>query len=192
MKIIKENFYTVIKLWLNQFAAMFLSALLLLPAASLDGDWPLLAVSIFTTLFYLVLIFWVSCELGLKDNVPIEMGRMKRKWYKGTVLSLTANSLSILASIVACISKLFIPGVSFLGSTDGIAGTAANVYFFPAIINEILHPMYRGMILYFGLGGRIPFIYLPVALLSIVVCTLGYLAGSKGMFASLLAKNSRE
>ena len=75
MKIIKENFYTVVKLWINQFGSVFLAALLLLPATSLASKynigWLLLAVSLFTVIFYLVLIFWVCCELGLKDSVPI-------------------------------------------------------------------------------------------------------------------------
>ncbi len=190
MQIIRKNFYTVIKLWVNQFGSMFLGILLLLPAAG-GPDWLLPAASGFVAIFYLVLIFWVCCELGLRDSVSIEIGKTKRVWYTGTLLALVANSVSILASIVSCVSKALIPGVDYLSSASKATGVFANVYALSTVVNEILHLMYRGLLIFFKLGNY-PFIYLPIVLLSVIDCTLGYLAGTKGMFASLFSKKKPE
>ena len=52
MRIIRNNFYTVVKLWINQFGVMFLGFLVLLPSAgSKVPDWVMPAVSLFTVLF---------------------------------------------------------------------------------------------------------------------------------------------
>ena len=120
MRIIRNNFYTVVKLWINQFGVMFLGFLVLLPSAgSKVPDWVMPAVSLFTVLFYLVLIFWVTLEVGLQDNVRLECGRIRKQWYKGTVLALAANLPSLLASVIACISKALIPGVDYFASANG-------------------------------------------------------------------------
>ena len=192
MKIIKENFYTVVKLWINQFGSIFLAALLLFPATALatnhNANWLILAVSLFTVVFYLVLIFWVCCELGLKDSVPIETGRMKMKWYKGTVLGLTANLPVIALCIVACVSKLCIPA-TIVASVDNAAGAAANVFFVAEFIERILCLMYQGTLVFAG-WTSFSFIFFLFAFISIAVCTAGYIAGTKGFMASLLSKKA--
>lgn len=188
MRIIRNNFYTVVKLWINQFGVMFLGFLVLLPSAgSKVPDWVMPAVSLFTVLFYLVLIFWVTLEVGLQDNVRLECGRIRKQWYKGTVLALAANLPSLLASVIACISKALIPGVDYFASAKGATGTAANFYSISTMVNEVLHVMYKGFFRFFGLD-TVPFIYVFTVLLSLICCTLGYNAGTKGMFASLFAK----
>ncbi len=191
MQILKENYYSVIKLWINQFGSMFLALLLLLPSAgALAPSWLMPAVSAYTVLFYLALIFFVTCEMGLNDSVSIETGKTPKKWYKGTVIALAANTPSLLASIIACISKALLPGIDFLAPAEGASGVAASIYSVSAMINDILHIMYKGLLNFFGID-HLPFIYLPLALLSVTVCTLGYLAGSKGMFASFLSKKRK-
>ena len=188
MRIIRNNFYTVVKLWINQFGVMFLGFLVLLPSAgSKVPDWVMPAVSLFTVLFYLVLIFWVTLEVGLQDNVRLECGRIRKQWYKGTVLALAANLPSLLASVIACISKALIPGVGYFASADGAIGTAANFYSISTMVNEVLHVMYKGFFRFFWLD-TVPFIYVFTVLLSLICCTLGYNAGTKGRFASLFAK----
>ncbi|MBQ8235089.1 MAG: hypothetical protein IJZ37_00210 [Clostridia bacterium] len=188
MKIIKDNFYTVIKLWVNQFAMMFLGILILLPTAGADvPKWLMPVASAFTGLFYLALIFLSCCELGLQHNVSIDIGKMKRDPKIGFLLSLTANLPVIICSIISCISKAFIPGVAYLESPLDAMGVAADFYGISTTINELLHMMYKGLLLFFDFN-RLPFIHLPLAALSILVCTLGYVAGTKGYFATLFAK----
>ena len=191
MRMIKNNFHVVVKLWLNQFAMMFLGILLLLPAAGMKADWPMLAASLFTVLFYLALIFWVCCEVGLHDSVAIDSGRMKKNRFKCTVLALVANLPSLLATVVACVSKCFIPGVGFFASAKGATGAAANVYAVSTGINEVLHVMYRGIMLFFDLD-VVPFLYLPIVILSLAACHFGYNAGTEGFLASLLRKKHED
>ena len=201
MRIIKDNFYTVVKLWITQFAMMFLGILVLLPTANMKfllseshpdakGEplsWMMPIASVFVILFYLVLIFWCCCEVGLNDSVKIESGRMKLQWYKCTLLALIAGLPSLVASIIACVAKTLIPGVSFLSSAEGAAGAAASTYGVSMTINEILNIMYKGTFIFFGID-ELPFIYFFSVFLSVAVCTLGYIAGTKGMFANLLSR----
>ena len=188
INILKDNFYTVVKLWVNQFAMVFLGILVLLPTAGGDAPkWLMPIASGFTALFYLVLLFFASCELGLQHNISINIGKAKRDPSIGLILALAANLPSILCSIVACISKLLIPGVSYLGSAAGATGLAADFYSISTLINEILHVMYKGLLIRLELDS-VPFIYLPIAALSVGVCTLGYFAGTKGYLASLFVK----
>ena len=107
MRLIKDNFYTVVKLWLDQFAMMFFGIIMLLSTGNSSVVWLMPAASVFSVLFYLALLFWTCCEAGLNDSVRIESGRMKMQWYKCTVLALVANLPSIIASVVACVSKAF-------------------------------------------------------------------------------------
>ncbi|MBP3321904.1 MAG: hypothetical protein J6M12_06090 [Clostridia bacterium] len=192
MKILKDNFYTVVKLWVNQFAMIFLGVLILLPSAGADTPkWLMPVASAFTAVFYLVLLFWSSCELGLQHSVSIEIGKMKRDPLVGLILSLTANLPVLVCTVIACISKAFIAGVPYFQSPEGAEGLAANVYAISTTINELLHMMYKGLLIFFDLN-RFPFIHLPIALLSIGVCTLAYLAGTKGFCASLFAKRRED
>lgn len=190
-KMIKTNFDTVIRLWLDQFAMMFFGTLVLLPTAGSKYEWLMPAGSAFAVVFYFFLLFITCCDLGLKDSVRIESGRIKKQWYKCTVLSLAANGISILSSIVACVSKALIPGQPYLESIEDATGGAASVCGIATIVNEILHIMYKGLYLFFGLD-RFPFVYLFAALFSIVVCTVGYLCGTKGYFASLFARREKK
>ncbi|MBQ9467424.1 MAG: hypothetical protein IJU52_00250 [Clostridia bacterium] len=190
LRFIKKDFGTVVKLWLNQFAMMFFGVLVLMPTANSRFEWLMPAASAFSVLFYFVLLFICSCDYGLKDNVRLESGREKFRWYKCTVLALTANALSIVASAVACISKLYIENIGYFESAKGATGAAASVYGVSTLINEILHVMYRGLFLFFKLD-RIPFIYFFVVILSLAVCTLGYRLGTKGVFASVFARNEK-
>lgn len=188
IKLLKEHFYTVVKLWVNQFAMVFLGILVLLPTGGDDAPaWLMPVAGGFTALFYLVLLFWACCELGLQHSVSINIGKAKREPLIGFVVSLAANLPSILCSVIACISKAFIPGVPYLESATDATGLAADFYGISTIINEILHMMYKGLLIFFDIN-RLPFIHLPIAALSIVVCTLGYIAGTKGYLSSLFAQ----
>lgn len=188
INVLKNNFYTVVKLWVNQFAMVFLGILILLPTGGDDApSWLMPVAGGFTALFYLVLLFWACCELGLQHSVSINVGKTKREPLLGLIVSLAANLPSILCSVVSCVSKIFIPGVSYLESAADATGLAADFYGISTIINEILHMMYKGLLLFFDLNS-LPFIHLPIAALSILVCTLGYIAGTKGYFASLFAQ----
>lgn len=123
MKILKDNFYTVVKLWVNQFAMIFLGVLILLPSAGADTPkWLMPAASAFTALFYLVLLFWSCCELGLQHSVSIEIGKMKRDPLVGFILSFTANLPVLVCTLIACISKAFIAGVSLFPEPRGCRG----------------------------------------------------------------------
>lgn len=204
LKMIKAEFGTVVKLWLDHFAMMFFGTLILLPTANMKillsethrdaqgnpNSWMMPLGSAFAVLFLFVLLFITMCDAGLKDNVRIESGRIRKQWSKPVVLSLVANSVSLVLSAISCISKALIPDLYYFASVDGATGGAASVYGVSSVANEILHIMYKGLFVFFDLN-RIPFIFLFPVILSTVVCAVAYHLGTKGRFASLFARNEK-
>ena len=183
MSLYKDKYYALVKMSINWFMAIFLSWIVLLPTTR--EPWLRIAGSAFATLFYLILLFFSNCEVGLQDCVPIEAGRMKRKWYKGTLYTLVLNIPAILASLVASVAYPFI---------EAGGDAVKNVYAISNGINELFfHIMYKGMLLDLPDGiSKAPWIYLPLILLSLVVGTFGYLAGTKGLFASVFMRRQEK
>ncbi len=183
MSLYRDKYYTLVKMCINWFMAIFLSWLVLIPTTG--ESWLRIAGSAFSTLFYLMLLFFSTCEVGLQDCIPIEAGRMKKKWYKGTLYTLVLNVPAILASVVASVAHPFIEA-----GGDAIK----NVYAISNGINELfLHIMYKGMLLDLpDWISKAPWIYLPIILLSLVIGTLGYLAGTKGLFASVFIRKQEK
>ena len=81
MKIFKENSYDVVKLYVNQLGIMIFSMLLYTAVGAFENEKLSLALSIFVSVFsicfYLVLIYYAIWEIGAKDKIRIDGGRME-------------------------------------------------------------------------------------------------------------------
>ena len=95
MKIFKENSYDIVKLYVNQLGIMIFSMLLYTAVGSFENETIGTALSVFVSLFsicfYLVLIYYVIWEIGAKDKIRIDGGRMEPCKNKGLVMGLFAN-----------------------------------------------------------------------------------------------------
>ena len=95
MKIFKENSYDIVRLYVNQLGIMIFSMLLYTAVGSFENDRLSNAlsifVSVFSTCFYLVLIYYAVWEIGAKDKIRIDGGRMEPCKNKGLIMSLFAN-----------------------------------------------------------------------------------------------------
>ena len=95
MKLLKENSYDIVRLYINQLGIMIFSMLLYTTVRSFSNE--LLSstlsivVSIFSIIFYLVLIYYIVWEIGAKDKIRIDGGRAKRFKNKGLYMGLIAN-----------------------------------------------------------------------------------------------------
>ena len=97
MKFLKERSYDIVRLFVNQLGiAIFAMALYCAVAMALPNDFPQaptirLVISIASTLFYFYLIYMSVWELGSKDRIRIDGGKMERKPLTGFLLALFAN-----------------------------------------------------------------------------------------------------
>ncbi len=128
----KDNSYNIIKLFLNQIGITVFGTMLAL--ATSNNSSLLLASSIFSTAFLLVLDYNVCWEIGAKDKIRIDGGRFKPMPAKGAVLSVLANIPNLLLSVLMGIGVLI--------------GTAAaeTVSVVCNAIARLLNGMYLGII----------------------------------------------
>lgn len=120
MKIFKENSYDIVRLYVNQLGIMIFSMLLYTAVGSFENaalsNALSVFVSVFSTCFYLVLVYYAVWEIGAKDKIRIDGGRLERCNSKGLVMCLFANVPNFLLGILTVILlSLFL-----LTGNDGI------------------------------------------------------------------------
>ncbi len=100
MKFLKENSYDIVKLYINQIGIAIFSLLLYFSVGMLkDADVNLrlkIAISIFAMLFYFVLLYTAAWDMGAKDKIRIDAGKIKENKFKGLLMALAANALNFI------------------------------------------------------------------------------------------------
>ena len=181
MKIFKENSYDIVRLYVNQLGIMIFS--MLLYTAVGENTTLGLLVSLFSTVFYLVLIYYVVWEIGAKDKIRIEGGKAEPCKYKGLVMGLFANVPNF---VLGLLTTVFV-SVAMLSGGSGITSTFAIFN----LITRIHASMYMGFITAVvptGLStGSIDFVeylietilFTLIPLVSVGITHLAYHLGSK-------------
>ena len=187
MKIFKENSYGVVKLYVNQLGIMIFSMLLYTAVGAFENEKLSLALSIFVSVFsicfYLVLIYYAVWEIGAKDKIRIDGGRMEPSKYKGLIMSLFANVPNFIFGIL---TTIFLAIYLFTGS-DGI-------YALFLIFNTIMRfhaSMYLGVITAIVPSSAVAesvdyieflieaILFTVLPMISVLVTQLAYTLGSK-------------
>ncbi len=103
MRFLKENSYDIVKLYINQlgitiFALIMYTAGGMINSGEESGvSLPLrLGISIFSSLFYFVLIYTAAWDWGAKDKIRIEGNKITRDGFKGVKLALCANVINFI------------------------------------------------------------------------------------------------
>ena len=96
MRFFKENSENIIKLFINQIGIAIFSMFMILAAYAISdkgGNDAVISIfiSIFSIIFYFVLIYNVAWEIGAKDKIRIDAGRMEKKESKGILLGIYSN-----------------------------------------------------------------------------------------------------
>ena len=95
MKTFKENSYDIVRLYINQLGIMIFSMLLYTAVGSFSDEKlskiSSIVVSVFSVCFYLVLVYYVLWEIGAKDKIRIDGGKMVPTPKKGLIMGLFAN-----------------------------------------------------------------------------------------------------
>ena len=107
MRIFKENSYDIVRLYINQLGITIFSMFLYTAVAQVDDSDLFLTlrvlVSVFSTVFYLVLVYNVMWDIGAKDKIRIESDKMTPQPLKGAVMSLYANVPNFLLALVCVV-----------------------------------------------------------------------------------------
>lgn len=143
MKSLKENAYDIIRLYINQLGIMIFS-LLLYFAIDPFGDEALakslnIFISVFSVCFYLVLIYYVIWDIGAKDKIRIDGGRMERSKNKGLVMGLIANIPNFLLGFLTVLFLLI-----FMATNNDGVYTAFLIF---QMITRFNAAMYLGFII---------------------------------------------
>lgn len=183
MRFFRENSDSIVKLYINQIGVAIFSMFLYTAAGavSLDGIASLMikvGISAFATVFYFVLVYTVAWEIGAKDKIRIDAGRMEEKKSKGFKLGLFANMPNF----------VFI-GIAFLTFGIYLIFGAEAFYTVFGILNGIFRifvSMYLGIIqgLTNGLSGNVDLatetaLYLVFSAVASVITYLSYIMGLK-------------
>jgi len=143
MRFLKENFDSIIKLLVNQIGIAIFAFFLYTAAPEINTD-PSTAllikvlISLFSVIFYFALIYNVTWEIGAKDKIRIDAGRVVNNPLKGLWLGLFANATNFivigLSLILFCVYLLGGPGAFY------------SIFLVLNAIFRIFVSMYLGMI----------------------------------------------
>ena len=143
----KEHSYSVVKMFLNQFA-MSIFGLMLAAASSVANNQTLLvASSIFSILFYMFLLYTMTWELGAKEKIKVEAGRGNNNSFIGLYMSIVANIPNLLLAVLMTVGFVF-------GSENGLFAYewAGGLYTVSRIIALLIQGMYNGIISVVGIN----------------------------------------
>ena len=135
--------YSTVKMFINQFAISIFGSVLSLATSAAQNRLLSMAVSGFAVAFYLFLIYTMTWEIGAKDRISVDVGKMEYRPHTGLLLSLVANIPNFLIAIIyACVYPLM--------ATVNVAGSIASVVM---TIAMFLEGMYCGLALELTIPG---------------------------------------
>lgn len=166
----KENSYTIFKMFVNQIGMTIFG--ITLSMATMQNNTLLLLSSVFSMLFYLVLLYTMTWDIGYEEKLRIEGGRLRYLPLKGLYMSLFANIPNFILGILMLIG--FLAG----GTVEGGPTWAINMIGTCKAITVFLEGMYNGIVTV--VFDNAPWATLLIILPALLTCTLAYIAGVKG------------
>lgn len=184
MRFIKDNSYDIVKLFVNQMGITIFSLVLYTAVGAIEDEALYskisVLVSVFSTIFYLALIYTAAWDYGARDKIRIDGGKLEAIRGKGALLSLIANIPNFILASLAIITMLV-----YLGSGSDVAYTAFGV---ANLILRFINAMFLGALqgifaslknnadLYF-LWQSVGYLIAPI--ITVLVTQLGYELGMR-------------
>ena len=182
----KENGYTVIKMLGDQIVLSMLGGTLALAAGMAGSNLLLVGLSVFSILFYLFVIYSLFYEMGQKDGIRINAGRLRLNKYKALVIALCANLINFILGALVVFFKSMINGVginqnlSALTDEQALALTpswAVNAYESLNTITKAIQCMYVGVLKVFFSGNVVVLLFIPIP--AVITSVVAYRLGIK-------------
>ena len=166
---LKENIDNIVKLAVNQIAMTIFG--LLLSAATVTNPTLLLATGILSVLFYCYLLYTSAWDIGARDKIKVDGGRMASIPLKGIYLALAANTLNILLALLAIIGY-YLGSLLSLEWAAGMMAVCYNIWW-------LLNGMFNAVLRFAELGALKFWLMLVAVLPALISCGLAYFAGLK-------------
>ena len=129
--------YNIVKNLVNQFAISLFGAMLSMVTTAAGNTGFAISVSIFAIVFYLFLVYTTTWEIGAKDRVSVDVGKMDYKPHTGLLIALVSNIPNFFIATMYFVSSLF-------PDTSKVAGT---INFLSGIFSMIFQGMYTGLLM---------------------------------------------
>lgn len=166
----KNHSYDMVTMLLNQIAISMFGFTLVLAAMKIGNDALRNVTSIFSALFYLVLLYIKAWDIGFKDKISVEQGKKANNPLRGALISLCANAINYVLALFVML-RAFLPNVSAITSigdvcqavsvfingmytgllVNQVGGAPLNSYWFIFFITPIPAILVSGLSYYFGL-----------------------------------------
>ena len=192
-KFFHDYSYSIIKMFVNQFAIAIFGASLAFATTrahvgSQGFDSFTLIVSVFAILFYLFLIYTLTWDIGAKDRISVDTGRKQYRPHLGLLLSVLAN----IPNLVLAVAYLVL---SVIGFGDGM--------FLVSLAASLLQGMFFGAMisikLPLGSGGEFVALntlwptFFVIVIPAMLTCWIAYYLGHKNFkISSLFAPEKKQ
>ena len=139
---IKNDFYDIVKLFVNQIGITIFSLILYTSIGFIEDDTIFntvyICLSVFASVFYLSLLYTAAWDFGARDKIRVDGGKASPMKWKGALYSVFANLPNF---IFAIFSILFI-GIYLLTSAEW----AASVGGIFVLLLRFLNTMFLGVL----------------------------------------------
>ena len=166
----KNHSYDMVTMLLNQVAISMFGFTLVLATMKIGNDTLRNVMSIFSALFYLVLLYIKAWDIGFKDKISVEQGKKTNNPFRGALISLCANAINYVLALFVMLRAL-LPSVSLITSigdvcqaisvfingmytgllVNQVGGAPLNSYWFSFFLTPIPAILICGLAYYFGL-----------------------------------------
>ncbi len=121
----KSYSYDMLKMFLNQFGTAVFGCALALAAGAAKSPALRNATSVAAIVFYLFLLYTMTWDIGFREKVSVENGRLKKNRFRGVLISFSANSLNFLFAILLLLPQIF--DVALFSKVGGVTSFLALV-----------------------------------------------------------------
>lgn len=185
IEFIKKHSYSAVGLFVKQIAISIFGLVLAIACHQISETVKVVS-SVCAIIFYLFLVYAAIWEVGSKDKIGIEYGKIKLQPLTGLYIGLIAAIPNFLLAILAMLGMLIADGGVF--STIGAIGSSGALF---------IEGMYTGL-LSVNVGGTplntLWFMYFLIPLPAIGISALAYYLGCKGVHFTkiLIAENPED
>lgn len=176
---LKGYSYDIFKMFVNQLGMTMFG--LVLSMATSRNDPLFIISSVFSIIFYMVLLYTMTWDIGYAEKIRIEGKRMKYHPEKGFVLSLCANAINLLLGIIITVSYYSATSYSVIDGTvknPTAPVSVVNIYGVARSVATLLQGMYGGIINCLFVNQ--PWIFIVIVLPAVLTCGFAYIMGVKG------------
>ena len=175
LKFFKAHSYEITRFLIMQ-VGIAIFAFVLTTAMDTINKSAVLWVSVLSILFYLFLVYSVAWEIGAKDKIRTDAGRLKKQSTKGVFLMLFAQIPNyILGFLMVIGGACFALGATVVGS---------RIFFIGYIIALFFESMYIGVIKALAPGSEayllVGILFLAATIFALLTAGIAYYLGSIG------------